>query len=136
MPPELRRIVAIEAHRRRSGRCPTVVHSLGNGETFAVLPMPDGFVDLASGLRAQAEADRLLLPGDRGPIALSLAEGDDITFAGIDLATGARFTGRAGGGSSVTLFDGPLENYVQYAVGYGNPDAPEEAGSGVAATAT
>ena len=29
-----RRIIAIEAHRRRTGHCPTLIHALGTGETF------------------------------------------------------------------------------------------------------
>jgi hypothetical protein len=40
----------------------------------------------------------------------------DVTFSGFDPGSGERFTGRAGGGSSVTIYDSRQENYFQYAV--------------------
>ena len=52
MPPEIRRIIAVEAHRRRSGHCPVRLYSLGTGETFEINPTADGFVDMTSGVSA------------------------------------------------------------------------------------
>ena len=51
----LRRIVMVEAHRRRSGRCPLRVHSLGTGETFEIKPAADGFYDVASGTTVRVD---------------------------------------------------------------------------------
>jgi hypothetical protein len=113
MRPELRRIVAAEAHRRRTGRLPRLVHALGTGESFAFAEVPDGFVDLASGIAVRPEPARILLPESGAAIAFAL-EGD-VGFAGYDPDSRERFTGRAGGGASVTLYD-PRGDYFQYAM--------------------
>lgn len=110
MTPDLRRIVAVEAHRRRSGRCPVRVHSLGTGETFEIKPSADGFVDIATGLTVRSNGTQVALP--TGAIDLRLI--GDVFFEGA--ADGERFTGRAGGGSSVTLYDENRGDYFQYAV--------------------
>ena len=68
MQPEVRRIVAVEAHRRRSGRCPVRVHSLGTGETFEIRPAPNGFLDIATGMAISVDGGRINLPGGRGPV--------------------------------------------------------------------
>lgn len=113
MDADLRRIVAVEVHRRRTGRCPVLVHALGTGETFRIVPRPDGFADLATGLLVRPTADGIALDG-AGPIALCLT--GDIAFEGQDLASGERFSGHAGGGASVTLYDAHRTGFFQYAV--------------------
>ncbi|HEX2656248.1 MAG TPA: hypothetical protein VHN11_21720 [Xanthobacteraceae bacterium] len=115
MQPDLRRIVAVEAHRRRSGRYPVRIHSLGTGETFEIRPAAGGFLDVASGLSVRIEGSRVLLPDGRGPVALTLV--GDVGFDGLDEATGEPFSGRAGGGASVTIYDRDRSDYFQYAVG-------------------
>jgi hypothetical protein len=128
MQPEIRRIIAVDAHRRRIGRCPTLVHSLGTGESFAIEPTPDGFVDVQSGLRVRSEAARIVLPGDGA--AIDIALDDDIAFSGYDPASGERFTGRAGGGSSVTVYDDRHADYFQYAVVHRGSDGHEQGAVG------
>ena len=91
-----------------------MIHSLGSGESFGIAPMPDGFTDLASGTRVRVDARHILLPCGAAPIEIALA--GDIAFAGFDPASGERFTGRAGGGSSVTIYDRRQDEYFQYAV--------------------
>ncbi|MFC0389470.1 hypothetical protein [Muricoccus vinaceus] len=112
MDADLRRIVAVEVHRRRTGRCPVLVHALGTGETFRIEPQGNGFRDLATGLRAQATPEGIDLDGTT--IALRLT--GDIAFEGQDIASGERFTGHAGGGASVTLYDARRTGFFQYAV--------------------
>ena len=112
MKPDLRRIVAVEAHRRRSGRCPVRVHSLGTGETFEIRPATDGFVDVATGVTVRSDGGQIVLP--EGPIELTLV--GDVFFEGVERASGEPFSGRAGGGSSVTLYDRDRNDYFQYAV--------------------
>lgn len=112
MRPERRRIVAVEAHRRRSGACPRVIHSLGTGESFAVQPRDDGFLDVESGIVVRSEPGRILVGGDAA-IAFGL-EGD-VAFAGFDPESRERFTGRAGGGASVTIYD-ERGDFFQYAM--------------------
>lgn len=114
MTPELRRIVAVEAHRRRSGRCPVRVHSLGTGETFEIRPTAVGFLDVASGLNVHVDGTRIVLPDGRGPIELTLI--GDVGFDGVELTSNEPFSGRAGGGASVTLYDRNRDDYFQYAV--------------------
>ena len=112
MSPALRRMVVVEAHRRATGRCARLVHALGTGESFPMAAQQDGFRDEASGLAAQStpEGDMLV-----GTSRVTLVFEDAVLFRGRDMATGARFTGRAGGGASVTLYaDGG--DYFQYAV--------------------
>lgn len=113
MDADLRRIVAVEVHRRRTGRCPVLVHALGTGETFRIAPRPDGFADLATGLLVRQTADGIALDGG-GAITLRLT--GDIGFEGQDLASGERFSGHAGGGASVTLYDARRTGFFQYAV--------------------
>jgi hypothetical protein len=114
MQPEIRRIIAVDAHRRRTGLCPQMIHALGTGESFAIALAPDGFTDLASGLRVRVDARHIRLSGGAAPIEIALD--DDIAFAGFDPASGERFTGRACGGSSVTIYDSRQDDYFQYAV--------------------
>lgn len=108
---ELRRIVAVEAQRRRSGRVPRVVHALGTGETFRFAPREDGFLDVESGIEVRAEDGRILLPD--GAIAFALD--GDVGFAGYDPATRERFTGRGAAGASVTVYD-QRGDFFQYAM--------------------
>jgi hypothetical protein len=113
MRPELRRIVAVEAHRRRTGRLPRVIHALGTGESFEIADAPDGFVDLATGIAVKSEPARIVLPATGAAIAFAL-EGD-VGFAGYDPESRERFTGRAGGGASVTVYE-PRGEWFQYAM--------------------
>lgn len=115
MEPEIRRIIAVDAHRRRTGRCPTTIHSLGTGESFAVEPAADGFTDVASGLKVRSDPTHIMLQGDGAVIDLAFEEGN-IVFSGHDSKSGENFTGRAGGGSSVTIYDADQTQYFQYAV--------------------
>ena len=112
MDADLRRIVAVEVHRRRTGRCPVLVHALGTGETFRIEPRDDGFLDLATDLRVRSTPEGIDLDGTT--VALRLT--GDVAFEGQDLASGERFTGHAGGGASVTLYDARRTGYFQYAV--------------------
>ena len=114
MQPEIRRIVAVEAHRRRTGHCPVCVHSLGTGETFAIEPAGDGFVDVVSGLSVRVVGDQILVPSMHATIDFALI--DDVGFAGFDHLSAEPFSGRAGGGASVTLYSRGQNNYFQYAV--------------------
>jgi hypothetical protein len=115
MEPDLRRIVAVEAHRRRSGLCPVRVYSLGTGETFEIRPAPDGFTDVSSGLTVRVDNARIVLSDGRGPIDLTLV--GDVGFDGIERGSGEPFSGRAGGGASVTLYDRDRNDFFQFAVG-------------------
>jgi hypothetical protein len=114
MQPEIRRIVAVEAHRRRTGRCPIQVHSLGTGETFVIEPAADGFVDLTSGLTVRVVGDQITVPSLRATIDLALV--DDVGFDGYDHLSDEPFSGRAGGGASVTLYGRGQNSFFQYAV--------------------
>jgi hypothetical protein len=114
MQPELRRIVAVEAHRRRTGRCPVCLHSLGTGESFAIEATADGFVDVASGLKVCVDGDRIAVPSLHATIDFALI--DDVGFAGYDHSSEEPFTGRAGGGVSVTLYSRDQRDFFQYAV--------------------
>lgn len=114
MQPDTRRIIAIEAHRRRSGRCPVRIHSLGTGESFDVRPTADGFLDVTSG-RFFRSADGRILCGDMDA-AIELCLDTDIGFHGYDHGSGEPFTGRAGGGASVTIYEHDGPNFFQYAV--------------------
>ena len=114
MPPEIRRIIAVEAHRRRSGHCPVRLYSLGTGETFEINPTSDGFVDITSGISASTADGRILVAGRQGAIDLQLT--GDVGFDGYDHISDEAFTGRAGGGASVTIYDRDQRNYFQYAV--------------------
>src|SRR5579871_1240034 len=114
MQPEIRRIIAVEAHRRRTGRCPVLVHSLGTGETFDIRPANDGFLDVTSGLNVRVTGEQIMVPALRATIDLSL-EGD-VGFSGYDHMEDEPFSGRAGGGASVTLYDRGQRDFYQYAV--------------------
>ena len=114
MQAHIRRIIAVEAHRRRTGQCPVMVHSLGSGESFGIALTQDGFTDIESGLRVRGDAMHILLPGEREAIEIVLD--DDVGFPGSDPGSGERFTGRAGGGSSVTLYDSRQDSFYQYEV--------------------
>jgi hypothetical protein len=114
MSPEIRRIIVVEAHRRRSGHCPVRLYSLGTGETFEINPTAEGFVDIASGVSASTADGRIVLAGRRGAIDLRL--NGDVAFDGYDHISDEVFTGHAGGGASVTIYDRDQQNYFQYAV--------------------
>jgi hypothetical protein len=114
MQPEIRRIIAVEAHRRRTGRCPVCVHSLGTGESFTIEPAANGFVDVASGLKVRVEGDQIVVSSLRATIDFALV--DDIGFGGYDHSSDEPFTGRAGGGTSVTLYSRGQDDFFQYAV--------------------
>lgn len=114
MQSDVRRIVAVESHRRRAGRCPVIVYSLGTGETFDIRPTADGFVDLASNVAVHVRGDRISFPDGRRDVDLRLA--DDIALDGFDHNSNERFFVRAGGGASVTIYDQDQLNYFQYAV--------------------
>ena len=76
MQPEIRRIIAVEAHRRRTGRCPVRVHSLGTGETFDIQPADRRFLRRRHPASMSASTDeQILVPSIRATIDLSL-EGD------------------------------------------------------------
>jgi len=110
MTPALRRIIAVEAHRRATGRCAHTVHALGTGESFAVVPKGDGFLDAASGIAARL-TDGIL---HAGAARVLLVPQDNVLSDGVLLDTGARFSLRAGGGSSVTVYAGA--EWFQYAL--------------------
>lgn len=114
MRPEIRRIVAVAAHRRRTGRCPVRVHSLGTGETFEIKPVADGFIDLDSGLAVHVAENRITVPSLPAVVDFKLT--GDIGFDGYDHSSDEAFSGRAGGGASVTLYDRDQRDYFQYAV--------------------
>jgi hypothetical protein len=114
MQPEIRRIIAVEAHRRRSGRCPVRIVSLGTGETFDIRPTTAGFLDVSSNLTASTSDGRIILDGIDAAIDLRL--NDDVGFDGYDHSSKEPFTGRAGGGVSVTIYDHGGANYYQYVV--------------------
>jgi hypothetical protein len=114
MSPEVRRIIAVEAHRQRSGHCALRLYSLGTGETFEINPTADGFVDMASGVSASTADGRITLGGRQGAIELRLT--GDVAFDGYDHTSDEAFTGRAGGGASVTIYDRDQRDFFQYAV--------------------
>jgi hypothetical protein len=114
MQPEIRRIIAVEAHRRRSGRCPVRLISLGTGEVFEIRPTPAGFLDVSSNLAASSSDDRILLEGVDAVIDLRLNH--DVGFDGYDHSSNEPFTGRAGGGVSVTIYDHEGTHFYQYVV--------------------
>jgi hypothetical protein len=114
MQSDIRRIIVVEAHRLRSGRCPVKVHSLGTGESFDIRPTADGFVDVASGLTVRTSPGHILLTDTQGTIDLHLT--GDVAFDGYDHVSNEVFSGRAGGGASVTVYDKDRADYFQYAV--------------------
>jgi hypothetical protein len=114
MDPDTRRIIAVDAHRRRTGRCPVIVHSLGTGEKFEIGQTQDGFIDVETGLSIRVAESGLRLPHGR---TIDLYMIGDIGFAGYDYSSAERFTGRASGGASITVYDKDEADFVQYAVG-------------------
>jgi len=90
------------------------LYSLGTGETFEINPTADGFVDMTSGVSASTAEGRIVLAGKRGAIDLHLT--GDVAFDGYDHISDEAFTGRAGGGASVTVYDRDQRDYFQYAV--------------------
>jgi hypothetical protein len=90
------------------------MHSLGTGETFEIEPVPNGYVDLASGLTVHVEANRITVPSLPAVVDFKLS--GDIGFDGYDHSSDEWFSGRAGGGASVTLYDRDERDYFQYAV--------------------
>jgi hypothetical protein len=114
MSPEIRRIVAVEAHRRKAGACPVLIHSLGTGESFQIRPTQDGFIDLETGLNVRVSGENIVLPDTRQAIDLSFT--GDVAFDGYDHTSKEHFSGRAGGGTSVTIYDAHRVDYFQYAV--------------------
>jgi hypothetical protein len=91
-----------------------VVHSLGTGETFDIRPTTDGFVDVESGIAVKVADGQILLPELRETIDLQFT--GDVAFDGFDHRSNEPFSGRAGGGASVTLYDSRRADYFQYAV--------------------
>jgi hypothetical protein len=114
MRPELRRIVAVAAHRSVTGRCPVRIHSLGTGETSDIKEAGDGFLDMASGFNVRIDGGTITVPSLQAAIDLKFIS--DVGFDGYDHSSGEPFSGRAGGGVSVTLYDRGQNNYFQYAV--------------------
>ncbi len=114
MQPEFRRIVAVAAHRRATGRCPVRVYSLGTGETFEIREVDGGFFDVTSGLSVRSEDDKVTIPAIQGVIDIRFVS--DVWFDGFDHMSGEWFSGRAGGGATVTLYDRGQSDYFQYAV--------------------
>jgi hypothetical protein len=114
MQPDIRRIVAIDAHRRKTGRCPTVIHSLGTGESFDIEPTTDGFIDLQSGRKVRCERAGVVLPESNTAIDTGFV--GDVAFSGFDPLSRETFFGRAGGGATVTVYDERMVDYFQYAV--------------------
>jgi hypothetical protein len=114
MQADIRRIVAVDAHRRKTGRCPTVIHSLGTGESFAIEPTTDGFIDLQSGRQVRCDATGIVLP--EGNTAIDTGFTGDVAFSGFDPLSRETFFGRAGGGATVTVYDERMVDYFQYAV--------------------
>jgi hypothetical protein len=114
MQPDIRRIVAVDAHRRKTGRCPTVIHSLGTGESFRIEPTAEGFIDLQSGRNVRCDAAGILLP--ESDTAIGTGFSSDIAFSGFDPFSQKIFFGRAGGGATVTVYDERMVDYFQYAV--------------------
>ena len=90
------------------------VHSLGTGETFAIKPGAGGFRDIASGLDVRVAEDHIAVPSLQAVIDFKLS--GDVGFDGYDHDSDEPFSGRAGGGASVTLYDRGQRNYFQYAV--------------------
>ena len=88
--------------------------SLGTGEIFEIRPTDAGFLDVSSNLNASTSNGRILLTGVDAPIDLQLNE--DVTFDGYDHSSKEPFTGRAGGGVSVTLYDHGGTDFYQYVV--------------------
>ncbi len=112
MTPLLRRLVAVEAHRRATGRIAVMLHSLGTGETFAIHPHPGaGFADETSGITARFGDGDVLEAHDH---RIAITFHDRVLFDARDLTTGERASGRAGGGATVTLYEG--EDWFQYNV--------------------
>jgi hypothetical protein len=114
MQPDIRRIVAIDAHRRKTGRCPTVIHSLGTGESFRIEPTANGFIDLQSGRQVRCEPAGSVLPASNTAIDTGFT--GDVAFVGFDPLSRETFSGRAGGGATVTVYDERMVDYFQYAV--------------------
>jgi hypothetical protein len=112
--PDFRRIIAVAAHRRATGSCPVRVHSLGTGATFDIKPGATGFLDVESGLNVRIDDSRIAIPSIQATIDLNFA--NDAWFEGFDHSSGEWFSGRAGGGATVTLYDRGQSNYFQYAV--------------------
>jgi hypothetical protein len=113
MDPDTRRIVAVGAHLLATATCPSTIHSLGTGASFVIEPTPGGFIDLASGRSARIEPGLIVMPDG---LPIDIAFDDETTFSGYEPASGERFTGRAGGGATVTIHDASGERFYQYGV--------------------
>jgi hypothetical protein len=113
MQPEIRRIIAVEAHRRRSGRCPVRIISLGTGETFDIRPTAAGFLDVSSNMTVSTKDGCIVLPNAD---AIDLRMNEDVGFDGYDHSSKEPFSGRAGGGVSVTIYDSGGIHFYQYVV--------------------
>ncbi len=112
MTPLLCRMLAAAAHRRASGQVPAVLHNLWSGETHEFRADSAGFTDAETGQRAMVLGDDLVAVGG---IDLRITAIDDVAFAARIEPSGESVTGRAGGGTSVTLHHGAA--FHQYAVG-------------------
>jgi hypothetical protein len=90
------------------------VHSLGTGETFEIKAVDGGFLDVDSSLNVRVDDNKLTIPSIQAVIDLKFV--GDVWFDGFDHSSGEWFSGRAGGGATVTLYDRNQSNYFQYAV--------------------
>lgn len=109
---DLRRIVAVAAHLRRTGALPLMLHALGTGETFSIVPRPQGFLDMTSGHEVRVEDGAIVAGETRITLAM---RGADVLFDAHDQRTGDRVSGRAGGASSVTIYAADGGDWFQYA---------------------
>ncbi len=87
-----------------------MIHALGTGESFTIEATFYGFTDLETDLHVRTDGDRILLP----ETSIEIRLGADVGFSATDFGSGETITGRAGGGSSVTIYD--QDEYYQYAV--------------------
>ncbi len=114
MNPVRRRIVAIAAHQRGGGAYPKLIYSLGTGEAFAIEVLATGFRDVVSGIGVIVSGGQIVI-GEASEI-VELSAVDDVSFVGVDDASGEVFSCQAGGGISVTVYDQTHTEFWQYAV--------------------
>lgn len=113
MSPTDRRIIAVAAHIRRSDRCPAIIHSLSNGESFLIGTHAAGFRDIQACLDVRIDGNRLIANDD----LLAVLDFDgDVDFYGFCFNCNERYVGRAGGGTTVTILDENRIAFEQFAV--------------------
>ena len=88
--------------------------SLGTGEAFEIEVLESGFVDHQSGVKAQFVLGGLSVDCEIGFIRLNLVE--DVWFEGYIISAKETFSGRVGGGATVTLYEQAGENFFQFSV--------------------